>query len=234
MSTSDREMTQNLGDAPNALPGSGFLSAAQAQAQPCTVSTVTSAEFWDGEAEVFDEQPDHGLNDPSVRAAWSGLLLPLLPAHPVRIADIGCGTGSVSLLLAESGHHVFGLDISPAMVAQAEEKFATSGYSADILVGDAAAPPWPPGTFDVVVTRHVLWAIPDPDAALQRWLNLLAPGGILVLVEGRWWTGTGMSASQVSDVVLRQRMEAEITMLDDASFWGGPIRDERFIMVSRR
>jgi SAM-dependent methyltransferase len=198
------------------------------------MTAVNSAEFWDGEAGAFDQQPDHGLDDPSVRAAWSGLLLPLLPALPARIADIGCGTASVSLLLAEAGHRVFGLDISPAMVARAREKFATSGYSADILVGDAAAPPWTPGSFEVVITRHVLWAMPDPDAALIRWLDLLAPGGILILVEGLWWTGAGISAAQVSELVLRHRVAAEVTMLDDASFWGGPIRDERFITVSRR
>jgi SAM-dependent methyltransferase len=140
----------------------------------------------------------------------------------------------VSLLLAESGYRVFGLDVSPAMVAKAREKFATSGYSADILVGDAVAPPWSPGSFDVVITRHVLWAMPDPDAALHRWLDLLVPDGILILVEGRWWTGAGMSATQVCELVLRRREEAEVTMLNDASLWGGPIRDERFITVSRR
>jgi hypothetical protein len=43
-----------------------------------------------------------------------------------------------------------------------------------------------------------------------------------------------MSAAQVSELVLRHRVAAEVTMLDDASFWGGPIRDERFITVSRR
>ena len=148
------------------------------------MSTVTSAEFWNAETDVFDEQPDHVLSDPSVRAAWSGLLLPLLPAPPARIADVDCGTRSVSLLLAEAGHRAFGLDISPAMVGRAREKFATSSYSADILVGDAGVPPWPSGSFDVVITRHVLWAMPDPDAALNRWLDLLAPDGSLFLVEG--------------------------------------------------
>jgi hypothetical protein len=76
--------------------------------------------------------------------------------------------------------------------------------------------------------------MPDPDAALHRWLDLLVPDGILILVEGRWWTGAGMSATQVCELVLRRREEAEVTMLNDASLWGGPIRDERFITVSRR
>jgi len=197
------------------------------------MSVVTSAEFWDAEAGGFDEQPDHGLRDSSVRAAWSGLLLPLLQVAPARIADIGCGTGSISLLLAEAGHHVFGLDISPAMVAKAKEKFVTSDFTAEFCVGDATEPPWLPSSFDAVITRHVLWAMPDPDEALVRWLNLLAPGGILMLVEGLWTTGAGMSAAQVCHLVLRNRAHAEVTRLDDASFWGGPIQDERFIVVSR-
>jgi SAM-dependent methyltransferase len=194
---------------------------------------MNSAEYWDGEASSFDEKPDHGLRDPSVRAAWSALLLPLLPALPARVADIGCGTGSVGLLLAEAGHQVFGLDISPGMVAKAKEKFAAAGYAAEILIGDAASPPWSAESFDVVITRHVLWAMPDPDAAIARWLDLLSPGGVLILVEGRWWTGTGMSAGHISDLVLHHRVEAHVTMLNDASFWGGPIRDERYVVVSR-
>lgn len=197
------------------------------------MSAVTSAEFWDAEADAFDEEPDHGLRDPLVRAAWSGLLLPLLPVAPAQIADIGCGTGSISLLLAEAGYRVSGLDISPAMVTKAKEKFATWGFSAEFVVEDATEPPWLPGSFDAVITRHVLWAMPDPDEALVRWINLLAPSGILLLVEGLWSTGAGMSAAQVCDLVLHNRAHVEVTKLDDASFWGGPTQDERFIVVSR-
>ena len=193
-----------------------------------------AAEYWDGEAERFDEQPDHGLRDPGVRAAWAGLLLPLMPCAAARVADLGCGTGSVSLLLAEAGHRVRGLDISPAMVGKARLKLAASGSEADVTVGDAATPPWPLDSFDVVMTRHVLWAMDDPDAALRRWLTLLAPGGVLLLVEGLWWTGGGMGAGEVTDLVLRHRAEAEVVVLNDPAFWGGPVQDERFAVVSRR
>ena len=88
--------------------------------------TVTTAEFWDAEAESFDEQPDHGLRDPVVRSAWAELLLPLLPPSPARVADLGCGTGSLSLLMAEAGHHVSGLDISSAMVAAARDRISST------------------------------------------------------------------------------------------------------------
>ena len=75
---------------------------------------------WDAEAKTFDEAPDHGLLDATVRSAWERLLIEKLPPAPARIADLGCGTGTLSVLLADNGHHVDGLDFSPEMVRRAE------------------------------------------------------------------------------------------------------------------
>ncbi|PPK63132.1 hypothetical protein V5P93_004067 [Actinokineospora auranticolor] len=61
--------------------------------------------FWDQHAATFDDEADHGLRDPVVRAAWAELLLPLIPTGSA-VADLGCGTGSLSVLLAEAGHRV--------------------------------------------------------------------------------------------------------------------------------
>jgi len=86
----------------------------------------------------------------------------------------------------------------------------------------------------VVLTRHVLWAMPDPEAALTRWVDLLAPGGRLILIEGRWSSGVGVASADVAELVLRHRREAKITMLDDAALWGSPTTDERYVITSRR
>ena len=77
--------------------------------------------LWDHEAEAFDEAADHGLRDPAVRQAWADLLLPLVgPNRGRRVADLGCGTGSLSTLLAVEGAHlVHGVDFSPEMVRRA-------------------------------------------------------------------------------------------------------------------
>ena len=189
---------------------------------------------WDAQAAQFDAEPDHGLGDPAVRAAWRELLVPLLPAAPARVLDFGCGTGSLAVLLAEAGHDVVGIDFAPAMVARARAKAAAAGVAVDVRVGDAAGPAVAPGSVDVVLCRHVLWALPDPATALARWTTLLAPGGRLLLVEGSWSTGGGLTAAEVARLVRAVRQEADVVPLPDPALWGRAVDDERYLVLSRR
>ena len=88
---------------------------------------MRASEYWDDQAAAFDAAPDHGMSDPTVREAWAALLLPLLPTAPARVADLGCGTGTLTVLVAQAGHLVSGLDFAPRMVALAREKIAAAG-----------------------------------------------------------------------------------------------------------
>ncbi|MEW2500422.1 class I SAM-dependent methyltransferase [Amycolatopsis sp. NPDC047767] len=188
-------------------------------------------ELWDAHAAEFDEQPDHGLRDPVVREAWRELLLSLLPKAPASVVDLGCGTGSLAVLLAEAGYEVCGVDLSRRMLALAEEKAAAAGVQVEFRHGDVADPP--AGAYDVVLSRHVLWAMPDPAAAVARWVGLLRPGGRLVLIEGRWSTGAGLTAAECQGHVLAHRREAGVEKLDDPALWGAEIEDERYVVTSR-
>ena len=67
------------------------------------------------------------------------------------VLDVGCGTGSLSLLLAETGHRVTGVDLAPAMVERARDKLTAAGLPGTFLVGDAAAPPTGDETYDLVL-----------------------------------------------------------------------------------
>ncbi len=187
---------------------------------------------WNDAAASFDDEPDHGLRDPATERAWAELLLPVLDGAP-RIADIGCGTGSLSVLLARAGHLVHGVDLSPVMLELAIEKARGVQPEPEFTLGDASSPPLPVGAFDAVLCRHVLWALPDPAAALAAWIRLLAPGGRLVLIEGRWSTGAGLTAEVCAQWVGALRPLAELRPLTDPALWGGPIEDERYLLVSR-
>lgn len=191
--------------------------------------------MWDHEAETFDDAPDHGLGSPVARRAWADLLLPLVAEDSARVADLGCGTGTLSILLAEHGHRVSGVDFSPRMVELARAKSAGAEVDATFLEADASQPPLAAGAFDVVLSRHVLWAMPDPAAALRNWIALLRPGGLIVLVEGRWHTGAGLSAVDARDLVEAADLSrVEMRRLDDPQLWGGEISDERYLLTARR
>ena len=191
-----------------------------------------TADYWDEQAASFDEQPDHGLLDPAVRAAWAALLLPLLPPAGSSVVDLGCGTGTLSVLLAQAGYDVRGVDLSGQMIAAATRKAAAAGVSVAFELGDAADPAGAPGSADGVLVRHVLWALDDKEEAVGRWVRLLRPGGVLVLVEGRWATGAGVSAAECERIVRLHRRRTVVTRLDDPALWGRTIDDERFVLLS--
>ncbi|MGA9746885.1 MAG: class I SAM-dependent methyltransferase [Nocardioides sp.] len=196
------------------------------------MSTDETRALWDAEAPTFDDEPDHGLGDPATRAAWRELLLEHLPPAPARIADLGCGTGTLSVLLAQEGYDVRGVDLSPEMVTRAEAKAAAAGAGATFAVGDASDPDLPAGEFDVVLSRHVLWALPDPAAGLARWVTLLAPAGRLLLVEGRWFTGGGLTAADTEALVHDTGRSVAVRHLPEPIYWGKTIDDERYLAVS--
>lgn len=200
---------------------------------------VTSANTdvdWDARAASFDDEPDHGLRDPAVRRAWAGRLRDWLPGRPGDVLDLGCGTGSLSLLASEQGHRVTGVDLSPAMVTRAREKLA--GRDAVFLLGDAAAPPLGEQRFDAVLVRHVLWALPDPGRALRHWYGLLRPGGRLVLVEGVWGGGAeaaGIPVERVTALLAPIAGPPRVERLSgDALLWGRTVTDERYAVVAVR
>jgi SAM-dependent methyltransferase len=184
--------------------------------------------LWDDEAGTFDDAPDHGLRDPGVRAAWRELMLELLPPAPARVADLGCGTGTLSMLLAGEGYDVTGVDFSPEMIRRARAKAPGLTF----VEADASAPPLDPASYDVVLSRHVLWAMPDPASALTRWRDLLAPGGRLVLVEGSWSTGAGLTGAETLALVRALGRDATLRELPEPRYWGGPTGDERYAVVS--
>ena len=160
-------------------------------------------QFWDEDAAVYDDSPEHHPRRPHERAAWSATLRRLLPDPPVRVLDAGAGTGFLSLLLAAQGYRVTAMDLSPGMLEKLRAKAARQGLDVEIVQADAASPPG--GPFDAVVERHLLWTLPDPGTALAAWRQA-APTGRLVLIEGTWGKTTGIPAVQAEARRLARRI----------------------------
>ncbi len=140
-------------------------------------------EWWDRDAHTYDQAPSHAVSDPVEAAAWRASLLRHLPPPGTSVLDVGAGTGAMTLLAAQLGYRVTALDISPGMLEKARAKAEEQGLEIEFVVGPSTEPP--PGPFDAVMERHVLWTTPEPIRALTAWREA-APGGRLVLFEGTW------------------------------------------------
>jgi ubiquinone/menaquinone biosynthesis C-methylase UbiE len=141
---------------------------------------------WDGRAGTFDEEAGHGLVSDEQREAWHDLLARLVGRAQLRVLDVGCGTGFLALRLAELGHIVTGVDLSGRMIEQGRGKAEQAALEVEFRVGDAADLDCADEAYDLVVARHVVWNLLDPERGVAEWLRVLRPGGRLLLIEGKW------------------------------------------------
>lgn len=189
--------------------------------------------YWDDVASTFDDEPDHGLRDARIRETWTEFLKTWLPPTTATILDIGCGTGSLSLVLAELGHKVTGIDLSPSMISHAQAKAAIHGFQIEFHVMDAAFPQLPDRHFDAIICRHLLWTLPEPQQVLQRWITFLKPKGRLILIEGFWVTGAGLHAQEIINMLPTSLSNLSSQDLsDNPHFWGGRVTDERYAIIA--
>jgi ubiquinone/menaquinone biosynthesis C-methylase UbiE len=94
------------------------------------------------------------------------LILPA--AGGLESLDIGCGTGFLSFELASRGHRVIGVDFAPSMIAQARNKAAERQATIRFEKADAEQLPFAAASFDIAISRHLLWTLPHPEQAMDE------------------------------------------------------------------
>ena len=99
-----------------------------------------------------------------------------------RILDFGCGSGTISVGLAEAVEPgvLYGVDMEASQVELAQSLAHTSGVgNATFEVGDVTDLPYEDGFFDVAHCHNVLMHVPDTQAALAEVKRVMKPGGII-------------------------------------------------------
>ncbi|MFF1821007.1 class I SAM-dependent methyltransferase [Kribbella sp. NPDC058245] len=93
------------------------------------------------------------------------------------VVDLGCGTGNVTLLAAERGARVTGVDPAARLREVTAARAATKGLSVTLVDGTAADIPLPDGSADVVLSNFGVIMAPDPQAAADEIARVTAPDG---------------------------------------------------------
>jgi SAM-dependent methyltransferase len=130
-------------------------------------------------AKPFAELPIHAQAGAMARCLAACALEPTL-----NVLDVACGPGILACAMAPHARHVTGIDITPAMIAQAQVRHTAAGRrNLAWHIGDAGALPFAAQNFDRVTTRYSLHHMQDPAAVLREMKRVCRPGGRIIVID---------------------------------------------------
>jgi SAM-dependent methyltransferase len=141
--------------------------------------------LWGKDAGYYRKAAEHVLA--SRDAGEYRWLARWLPAG--LVLEVGCGDGIHFEVLAREGTRWVGCDLSALAVGLAKERGQASG----LVVADAEALPFAAGSFQAVLAVSVLEHLPEPERALDAMIDVLAPGGRLLVVSPQYGAPLGAS-----------------------------------------
>ena len=135
-------------------------------------SSTVQGQLWGAAAQDWAD-----LQEPLHLPVWEAMLNAAQVGPGTRLFDAGCGAGGTSILAAQRGAHVSGLDASEALITIARERIPQG----DFRVGDLEALPYGERAFDAVIAALSVQYAADPIAALRELKRVCAPNGCLVI-----------------------------------------------------
>lgn len=163
---------------------------------------------WNGRVNSWHH---HVTNSPKHEAARNEVFRIAQPRPTDHCADLGAGTGFLTLPLAERVGRVIAIDISPAMMDELANLARDQGLSnIETMTGDLIGLSMPEESLDVVVSSYVLHHLPHPQkrevvAQAYRWLR---PGGRLVVSDMMF--GRSLSANDRQVLAAKAKMFAKM------------------------
>lgn len=154
----------------------------------CATLQGKVTEHWNDRAPSYIRNHNRLFNHPTISSRWTRLVAELVgPAENLEILDAGCGPATLTRALVELGHRVTAVDVSGEMLAIARAILGANAEKVKFLQADASDLTLPEDSFDLVVSRNVVWTLPDPARALKEWKRVLKPGGRLGVIDGNWY-----------------------------------------------
>lgn len=131
---------------------------------------------------------DFGLIAKSYESGAAEFVHRLRLVPGIRVLDVACGTGNLTLPAARTGAEVIGVDIAPNLLDQARTRAEAEGLNARFDEGDAEKLPYPDASFDAVISMFGVMFAPRPELSAAELLRVCRPGGRIALAN---WTPGG-------------------------------------------
>lgn len=141
--------------------------------------------YWSERSKTFDRAFGHGIFSDHEFRAWQEPIRTTLGSQPLKVLELGCGTGEITKLIHDLGHDVTALDFSEAMLNVARTKHAGK-QRLRFLLADAEDTMEADHTYDAIVCRHLVWTLLEPAKTFREWRRILRPGGKLIVYDGDW------------------------------------------------
>ncbi len=135
--------------------------------------------FWKAAAEDYDEWISNDFQD-QYEVNWN--ILTKYIDSTLRLLDVGCGPGDLSIRISQHCEEVWGVDVTPEMIQIAEEKLASEPANVYFQQADACDLPFENHSFDTVMSVNALQTMTQPAMALMEMSRVLKPGGELLLI----------------------------------------------------
>lgn len=113
------------------------------------------------------------------------------PLSGKDVLDIGCGLGGKTVVYAEAGAAVVGVDIEKGNIARCIEFADSRECGAEFITADAQSLPFAGGSFDLVVANDSMEHFARPEAAFPELARVLRPGGSIFLFFTPWRSPLG-------------------------------------------
>ncbi len=146
----------------------------------------TISKYWDWRSQTYTNGTT-GFREEE-KSIWRQALNPFLKcSKDLKILDVGTGPGFLALILAEMGHRVTGVDISEGMLEKARDNARAMNLDVNFRHADGERLPFEDESFDLLVNRHLLWTLPNPDEAIADWVRVINQDGRILSIDGAWF-----------------------------------------------
>jgi len=159
---------------------------------------MTDTAFWDRAARKYAKSPISNI--PAYEQTLAHVRRHLRADQ--QVLEVGCGTGSTALLLADSVKNYTGTDVSPEMIEIAREKLSVEVVDGlDFKVSNASLEVFKAEAMDVVLAFNLYHLVPDIDATMLAAHRALRPKGLFITktpcLAKKWYLRPVIKAMQL-------------------------------------